>query len=46
MNILTYRCPSCENFFSIDDWSIENDICKLCLDGIEYVEETNYGYSI
>lgn len=34
-----YRCPSCEHFFYIDGWSEENDICKLCLEGIDYEPE-------
>ena len=41
-----YRCPSCENFFVIDDWSEENDICQPCLQGIEYTPEATDGTSI
>lgn len=31
-----YRCPSCENFYTIDDWSEENDLCEPCMQGIEF----------
>lgn len=31
-----YRCPSCENFYTIDDWSEENDVCEPCMQGIEF----------
>jgi len=30
-----YRCPSCENFFTYENWSKENDICNICLDELE-----------
>lgn len=30
-----YRCPSCENFFRITDWSVENDLCIPCYNEME-----------
>jgi len=30
-----YRCPSCEYFFRIDDWSMENDLCVPCFTEME-----------
>lgn len=34
-----YRCPGCEGFFVLDGWDEENDLCKLCMEGVEYVPE-------
>ena len=30
-----YRCPSCEYFFRIDDWSMGNDLCVPCANEME-----------
>ena len=33
-----YRCPSCEHYFRIDDWSEDNDICQQCLTEMENLD--------
>ena len=37
-----YRCPSCENFLSYDNWSKENDICIMCLNEMEYYDGDSF----
>ncbi len=35
---ITYRCPSCENFYGPENWSTPNDICIPCLNEMEYYD--------
>jgi hypothetical protein len=35
-----YRCPSCENFFRVTDWSAGNDLCIPCVTEMETANAT------